>query len=669
MPLNFPSNPTVNDQYIYGGRTWVWNGSAWDSYNPGITAYVSALNGYTGGVTLAAGSGITLTGSANVITIATTGGAGGVGATGPTGPQGNTGATGPVGDYVISFNGLTGAVTGVTTSTTNTFTALQTFSNGLVATGATLSGTVAITGLSIPTADADAANKAYVDDVASVGVHYHTAVVLASTDVETFASGVTYSNGTLGVGATLTKTAPFARLNIDSTDGVTADRILVRSATTQQWNGVYDVTDQGSASNAWILTRSADANNYHPYFNDGLGANDYFFVTSGASLKNNAYICNVQDGITFGTTAITFALFSTPPVYTAGTGLALNSLQFSNTGVLTFNGSTGAVTGVASFNGSAGAVTGVTAVNAGSGISISGTTNPTISNSGVTGFNQSTGNVIQYGFQSLKSETRSGITAQSDFTVFNDFIVNNFSSSIPNGTFLGINANGGSFTISTVSTTSYGFDKCNGVVNFITGTTNNTTGYAGCLLQASFIPGIPTPSAGYVTKYEHECRFMTDTDVTTENTKTRIGFADTWTNTIAGDGVYFEREYNSSTPNLETTFKVVFRNGGAEERIDTGVTFAVSTIYRTYLCVERDTTGTVTTTWEILNDTTSTNYTGTASPTTTARLPLASTDYINPGVLIQKTGAVTTANSRLIRVDYIGVRIRRPLNRSTKLFG
>jgi hypothetical protein len=32
------------------------------------------------------------------------------GATGPTGPQGVTGATGPVGDYVISVNGLTGAV-------------------------------------------------------------------------------------------------------------------------------------------------------------------------------------------------------------------------------------------------------------------------------------------------------------------------------------------------------------------------------------------------------------------------------------------------------------------------------------------------------------------------------------------------------------------------------
>jgi hypothetical protein len=287
----------------------------------------------------------------------------------------------------------------------------------------------------------------------------------------------------------------------------------------------------------------------------------------------------------------------------------------------------------------------------------------------VTGFNGVTGAVKRYSFFDANGESRSGITAQSDYTVFNDFIMNNFSSSIPNGGWLGINANGGSFTISTANITSYGADKCNGVVSFITGTTNNSTGYAGCLLQASYIPGIPTPSNGYVTKYELECRFMTDTDVTSQYTKTRMGFADTWTNTIAGDGVYFEREYNDSLPNLETTFKVVFRNGGSEERINTGITFAASTIYRTYLCVERNTAGTVTTTWEILNDTTNQTFTGTASPTTTDRLPLATTDYLNPGLLIQKTGSVTTATSRVIRVDYIGVRIRRPLNRSTKLFG
>jgi len=248
-----------------------------------------------------------------------------------------------------TFSTLTNFNAGIS-SAGGTFNAVTRFNSGIVVTGATMSGTVSITGVVTPTTDLDAANKFYVDSVASTGIHYHQPVALASTDAETFASGVTYDNGASGVGAFLRKTSSFARINIDGINGSTGDRILVRSASTQQWNGIYDVTNQGDGSTGWILTRSADANNYHPHFDDGLGENDYFFVENGTTLKGNAYICSVPGGITFGTTAITFALFSTPPVYTAGTGLALNSLQFSNTGVLSFNGLTGAVTGVTTGN-------------------------------------------------------------------------------------------------------------------------------------------------------------------------------------------------------------------------------------------------------------------------------------------------------------------------------
>lgn len=29
MPLNFPSSPSLNDRYTYGGKTFIWKGSYW----------------------------------------------------------------------------------------------------------------------------------------------------------------------------------------------------------------------------------------------------------------------------------------------------------------------------------------------------------------------------------------------------------------------------------------------------------------------------------------------------------------------------------------------------------------------------------------------------------------------------------------------------------------
>jgi hypothetical protein len=397
----------------------------------------------TGAVGLSAGTNITITTSGNTFTISSTAGGGGI--SGPyvisiNGISGSIGITNGSGiginvsgqtltflnTGVLSFNGLTGAVTGVTTGVANTFGPVQTFNGGIVASGATLTGNVYITGLNNPSIDSQAANKAYVDSVASVGIHYHTGVTLASTDSETFNTGVTYDNGASGVGATLRKTASFARINIDSTDGSTGDRILIRSAATQQWNGVYSVTNQGSGSTGWILTRTTDADNYHPYENDGLGGNDYFFVTGGSSLKNNAYICSNAGGITFGTTAITFAIFSTPPVYTAGTGLAINSLQFSNTGVLSFNGSTGSITGVSSIRG----LTGVVGITNGSGIglSVSGQT-LTFSNTGVLSIDGGTGaitNVARTNVANVFTESQTiGVTSSGLALILRDTGNNN----------------------------------------------------------------------------------------------------------------------------------------------------------------------------------------------------------------------------------------------------
>lgn len=87
MPLTFPSSPSLNQETTTGGRTYRWNGQAWELVGSGI----AGPTGPTG----AAGA---------------AGSAGATGATGPTGaastvtgPAGATGATGP------SVTGPTGA--------------------------------------------------------------------------------------------------------------------------------------------------------------------------------------------------------------------------------------------------------------------------------------------------------------------------------------------------------------------------------------------------------------------------------------------------------------------------------------------------------------------------------------------------------------------------------
>ena len=112
MAINFPSNPNSGDSYTFNNITWVWNGYAWDKTSAaGISgSYVSQLNGLSGGVTLAAGSNITLTPVGNTLTISAAvlnGATGATGATGSQGIQGVTGATGATGSQGVT--GATGA--------------------------------------------------------------------------------------------------------------------------------------------------------------------------------------------------------------------------------------------------------------------------------------------------------------------------------------------------------------------------------------------------------------------------------------------------------------------------------------------------------------------------------------------------------------------------------
>jgi hypothetical protein len=176
-----------------------------------------------------------------------------------------------------------------------------------------------------PTAALQAATKQYVDTIAAAGIHYHDPVRVEREGNLT----ATYNNGTAGVGATLTNSGTQAALVIDGVTLNSADRVLVYEQTDQTQNGIYTVTNTGSASTNWVLTRATDADSYGPSDPDSLGQGDAFFVQEGAAGAGETYVMNTEGTITFGTTNITFAQFSSAQIYSAGDGLTLTGVTFA----------------------------------------------------------------------------------------------------------------------------------------------------------------------------------------------------------------------------------------------------------------------------------------------------------------------------------------------------
>lgn len=232
-----------------------------------------------------------------------------------------------------------------------------------------------------PTLPLQAATKEYVDTIASAGIHYHDPVRVESP----INLNATYNNGTSGVGATLTNAGTQAALVIDGVTVATNDRVLIYQQTTQTQNGVYVVTNTGSGSTNWVLTRSDDTDSYGPSDPDALGAGDAFFVQQGATGAGELYVCNTEGTITFGTTNITFTQIAATAVYTAGSGLALTGTVFSNTAqdqvvTLTQGGATTITGTYPNFT-----ITSTdTTYTAGGGIGLAGTTFSVAAGSGLT---------------------------------------------------------------------------------------------------------------------------------------------------------------------------------------------------------------------------------------------------------------------------------------------
>ena len=214
------------------------------------------------------------------------------------------------------------------------FPPISPIQSGLTITGSTIDSSViggtapaagyftsiyAVTGqvATSPSADADIANKAYVDSVAQ-GLDVKASCVYATTNNITL-SGLAVQAGGDWV-ATLTA----------------GDRILVKSQTNQATNGIY-------VANASGWTRSADMNTWAEV------PSAFTFVESGTTLSDTGWVCTSNQGGTIDVTPITWSQFSGAGSYLAGTGLTLTGNTFSITNTAVTAAAYGSASQVATF--------------------------------------------------------------------------------------------------------------------------------------------------------------------------------------------------------------------------------------------------------------------------------------------------------------------------------
>lgn len=265
---------------------------------------------------------------------------------------------------VLSSTSFTGAGTGLTgtaasltagTVTTNAnLTGVITSSGNATSIGAqTGTGTTFVTSVSpaltgSPTAPTqtngdnttDIATDAFVQSAISSQVDMHDPVVVATTAV--LSNSPVYSNGSSGVGATLTA-GSVGVLTVDGVIPTVGQRILVQNQAASLQNGCYTLTTAGVLGTVdYVLTRCTDFNTAAQ-----VAYGDTFPVLQGTANANQQFTMNSQTFTTFGaagaTGTITFAQTSGGSQLSAGTGITITGNSVALTTPVTIgNGGTGA---------------------------------------------------------------------------------------------------------------------------------------------------------------------------------------------------------------------------------------------------------------------------------------------------------------------------------------
>ncbi len=278
------------------------------------------------------------------------------------------------------------------------------------------------------------------------------------------------------------------------------------------------------------------------------------------------------------------------------------------------------------------------------------------------------------------SETRS--VTQLDFTQFSDF--NNyttFSTSAATvgteGAGFGIAASSSTFGASNSTSTARfgGLTGPSSAISITTTTTLNATTVGSVNTLSTLLPGLPIPASGLVTKYEFETRIGTGTTIHSDSVRGtfRAGFMDVNGMNTAGDssfaGPHFRFLCNGTV--TDTNWMIYWVNplSGLFSTFDTGVAVSVSTTYRMYLSTEVNSAGVYTTTYKILNENTGTKTEGTASPSDPSHNTGEgwTTYAMGAAVVNAKSNVTATSTAVPLYIDYMGVRIRRPITREILL--
>lgn len=177
-----------------------------------------------------------------------------------------------------------------------------------------------------PTSATDLVNKAYADSI-SAGFTFKSACYATSTAN----LSATYANGASGVGATLTATGNGA-LSLDGTSPIATSRVCITDQTNTFENGIYTVTDAGSAGTPFILTRATDFDSSSEIVPGAIT-----FIQEGTLFGDTSFV-QTEIVTTVGTSPVLFVQFSQTYPLSLGNGGTGVSLSAVNNAVFITNG-------------------------------------------------------------------------------------------------------------------------------------------------------------------------------------------------------------------------------------------------------------------------------------------------------------------------------------------